>query len=218
MIVNILKNNHTISKPFRSILGVDTLKSEKKEKHTLMALNSPRLSEVACLLVDKYNIDCIIETGTFLGRGTTKSYAFTGVEVHSCESNGVSYKKATENIGYLPHVFLNHANSTDRKDLPAKLVKRIQVENVAKEQNWLAKTLLAKKDKRILLSLDSGGAIGQKEMTVALDAIKEYNNVRCLILDDLHQVKHKDSPDRIHEDLGLDIYQVEHRWGFTVVE
>ena len=218
MIVNILEDNHTISKTFRNILGVRELKSKRIKKNVSMALNSARLSEVACLLAKKYNIDCIIETGTFLGKGTTTSFAFTGIEVHSCETNRESYKKALKNIGYLPHVFLNHANSLERKDLPADWVKRIQIQNVADEQNWLPKILDEKKDQRVLLSLDSGCPNGQKEMRLALDAIKEHNNIKCMVLDDLNSIKHKESPKKIHEELNLDVYQVETRWGFVVID
>lgn len=145
MIVNILEDNHTISKTFEDILGVRELKSKRIEKNVSMSLNSARLSEVACLLAKKYKIDCIIETGTFMGNGTTASFALTGLEVHSCETNRQSYKKALENIGYLPHVFLSHANSLERKDLPIDWVKKIQIQNVADEQNWLPKILDEKK-------------------------------------------------------------------------
>jgi hypothetical protein len=218
MIVNILEDNHNISKPFRDKLGVSSLKSKRIEKNNAMALTSARLSEVACLLAKKYKIDCIIETGTFLGKGTTTSFAFTGLDVHSCETNKVSYETAMENIGYLPHVFLNHANSLERKDIPKNWVERIQIQNVAEEENWLSKILQEKKDQLVMVGLDSGGPNGQKELSVILEAAKAEGNIKCLILDDLDRIKHKESPKRLHDELGVDVYQVEARWGFTIID
>ena len=55
-------------------------------------------------------------------------------------------------------------------------------------------------------------------MRVALDAIKEHNNIKCIILDDLNAIKHKDSPKKIHEELNIDVYQVETRWGFVIID
>jgi hypothetical protein len=69
-----------------------------------------------------------------------------------------------------------------------------------------------------MVGLDSGGPNGQKELSVILEAAKAEGNIKCLILDDLDRIKHKESPKRLHDELGVDVYQVEARWGFAIID
>lgn len=216
MVKRIVDQDGFVLKPFEEKLGVHKLKSVEK-KNEAMALKSERLSEIACLLTNVCRVESIIETGTFKGNGTTTSYAFTGVDVYSCELNRDHYEASLVNIGYLPHVHIDHAYSVNKKQIPQDLINRIGVEKTPDYDNWLTETLHSNKNKRVMASLDSDGRNGGKELEIIMAAIDLYDNVRCLILDDLTTIKHSGTPEILEKEYGLDVYQVENRWGFVIV-
>lgn len=216
MLINIVDDCGVIFKPFDEILGLDELKSRAVDSHVLMSLKSERLSELACALVKRYNIDCIIETGTFKGTGTTASYSKAGTDVYSCEVNKLHYEAALKNIGHLPFIHIDHAASLSLNDLPEKFVERIGRENLPKSENWLEKRLEENKQKNVLVSLDSGGPNGEKEGRVLFDAMEKYDNISCIILDDLKSIKHSKTQKVLWDKYKMPVYQVEDRWGFAI--
>ena len=68
-----------------------------------------------------------------------------------------------------------------------------------------------------MASLDSDGRNGGKELEIVMAAIDLYDNIRCIILDDLTTIKHSETPEILEKKYGLDVYQVENRWGFVIV-
>lgn len=216
MVKRIVDQDGFVLKPFEEKLGVRKLQSLEK-KNEAMALKSERLSEVACLLSNVCRIESIIETGTFKGNGTTTSYAFTRADVYSCELNKDHYDAAMVNIGYLPHVHIDHAYSVNKNQIPQDLINRIGVEKTPDYDNWLIETLHSNKNKRVMASLDSDGRNGGKELEIIMAAIDLYDNIRCIILDDLTTIKHSGTPEILEKEYGLDVYQVENRWGFVIV-
>ena len=216
MVKRIVDQDGFVLKPFEEKLGVRKLQSLER-KNKAMALKSERLSEIACLLSNACRIESIIETGTFKGNGTTTSYAFTKADVYSCELNKAHYDAAMVSIGYLPHVHIDHAYSVNKNQIPQDLINRIGVEKTPNYDNWLIETLHSNKNKRVMASLDSDGRNGGKELEIVMAAIDLYDNIRCIILDDLTTIKHSGTPEILEKEYGLDVYQVENRWGFVIV-
>lgn len=216
MIKRIVDQDGFILKPFDEKLGISRLTSDEVNNN-LMALKSHRLSEVSCLLADTCRIECIIETGTFKGKGTTNSYAYTGLPIYSCELNKENYEDALKNIGFLRHVHIDHAFSINKKHIQQEQIDKIGVEKIPDYDNWLVKMLHDNKNKRVMVSLDSDRRNGGKEFEIIKASIDLYDNIRCIILDDLNSSKHSRTPDMLEKEYGIDVYQVEDRWGFAVV-
>jgi hypothetical protein len=63
-------------------------------------------------LVSEHKIDCIIETGTFLG-STTKKFADMVPEVHTIEVNESNYNKAKEYLVGIVNIHKHFGNSAD---------------------------------------------------------------------------------------------------------
>ena len=148
------------------------------------------------------------------------TYAKTGLPVYSCEAHRKRYLDASERLACYRNVHLSHAFTNLESDISPAYRESLGSEHAPDESGWLTNTLRESDDgETILLSLDSGGDVGIYEANIFLDWLKSQRQPRTvpLILDDIHSEKHRTSVPMLEESFGVDVYQVEDRWGFTVI-
>lgn len=203
------------------LLGEDLLRTRSKFHGRDFSLQSQRLEEVVRLLVRKHEVTRIIETGTFHGKGTTLTYARTGLPVYSCEAHRKRFRAAVKNLSQFENVYLSHAFTTRASEASAEFLENLGEENLPSDENWLPEALRqATDDRSLLVSLDSGGEVGLAEAKILIEWIKERKRQTTisLILDDIRFVKHEKTIPMLEEEFGVDVFQVENRWGFTVIQ
>jgi hypothetical protein len=217
----ILKEKAWLSPEVERLLGKATLETATRRHGWNYSLKSDRLAEIVNLLVKSNKVVKIVETGTFDGSGTTMTYAKTGLPVHSCEAHKKRYLDAKARLSGYRNVFLNHAFTTSESDISPNYRESLGIEDSPLESGWLASALAqSESGESILVSLDSGGDVGIYEARVFVDWLNSLTSPRIvtLILDDIYSEKHRMTVPMLEESFGVDVYQVEDRWGFTVIE
>ncbi|MFA4889650.1 MAG: hypothetical protein WC628_08785 [Candidatus Omnitrophota bacterium] len=68
-------------------------------------------------LIAKYNIEEIVETGTYFGRGSSLIFAKTNLPVFSIECNARHVAIAKQNLKDYPNVSIFHGYSLRRKEM-----------------------------------------------------------------------------------------------------
>jgi hypothetical protein len=162
-----------------------------------------------------YQVDEIIETGTFNGLGSTSIFAKTGKKVISIESCLNHYQQAKENLKNYPNVFLNYGSSLDIKEMEefidnddfyeSDLIKNknlfidgdknfykneingFGIENPPKE-NILIDFIDNYSNQ--LIFLDSAGGVGYMEYQKVMSLSYKKLQKKVLLLDDIRHIKH----------------------------
>ncbi len=217
----ILKERAWLSPEVEALLGKATLETTTRRHGWNFSLKSDRLAEIVNLLVKSNEVKRIVETGTFNGSGTTMTYAKTGLPVHSCEAHKKRFLEAQTRLADHRNVFLTHAFTTSPNDISPGYRENLGLENSPSESGWLAAALgQSESGESLLVSLDSGGEVGINEAKIFVDWLNSQIRPRTvsLILDDIHTEKHRQTVPLLEESFGVDVYQVEDRWGFTVIE
>jgi len=203
------------------LLGTGKLETASRRHGLNISLKSDRLAEVVYHLVKIHDIRRIVETGTFDGTGTTMTYAKTGLPVYSCEAHKKRYDDAKARLGNHKNVHLNHSFTTLAADISPQYKNQLGVEFAPNAENWLARALNdSPHGETLLVSLDSGGDIGNKEAEIFTNWIDSLEAPRtvALILDDIFYQKHLATVPLLESKYGVDVYQVDDRWGFTVIK
>lgn len=172
-------------------------------------LNSKEFDEVINNLVRDYDIDEIIETGTFNGLGSTSVFAKTGKYVFTIECNYNNFISAEQNLSQYENVCVIHGLSLKRKDLiefllhedfdidttydsdyPKSFYMREINQRVILEN---ALSVFTANNRKQLVFLDSAGGVGYAEFIAFIDIMKSIEQNKILVLDDINHIKHKRS-------------------------
>ena len=183
-------------------------------------LNSNEFRDVVRRLVKQYEIKEVVETGTYLGTGSTSVFAGEGLDVFTIECNVNHLMKAAENLQEMSNVCFVHGLSLKREriisglmamdfpvggiyDSPNPKVFYVQEANqpVLVED---ALPRLAKNEVRQLVFLDSGGGLGYLEFIEFMSWPSSVRRNKVLLLDDVTHVKHARSVQSLKD------------WGFEV--
>lgn len=183
-------------------------------------LNSNEFRDVVRRLIKDYAVGEVVETGTYLGLGSTAVFAGEGVDVFTVECNAGHIVKAVENLGDMTNVCFIHGLSLKRDRMISGLMsmqfpeggiydsKNPKVFYVQEANQPVlvedALSLLANNLNRQLVFLDSGGGLGHLEFLEFMSWPLHVRRQKVLVLDDVTHVKHA----RSVEDLKS--------WGFDV--
>jgi hypothetical protein len=176
-------------------------------------LRSDEFFSVVNSLVEEFDIEEIIETGTCYGDGSTLVFAKTGLPVITIESLERNIRQAKFNLRFYNNVTFLHGSSlfvedmvnflTDefpkfefpehvRHDVPTDMTFNFYLEEIrgtSENENLLVP--LIKNDKRQIIFLDSGGGVGYLEFKTVMDNLDFVNlTKKILIMDDVNHVKH----------------------------
>lgn len=164
----------------------------------------------------------IIETGTYLGEGTTRAI-LNGLQSHgkpfkffSIEVNPNNYRQAVMNIGKVDGVYLLNGLSISKNDLPKQIQftdypewvvvdyqEAVRVKSYTTEVSYNVKDeclydcLKAFDGEPELVVLDSAGHIGLLEFE---EMMKYIRGAFFLALDDINHVKHYRTVQKIKDD------------------
>lgn len=184
--------------------------------------------------VEKYinKVDEVIETGTFLGQGSTKIFAETGKPIITIESCYDHYAIAKDNLKNYDNVTQLFASSLDRSKMLEYIEKKSYegiFEGGEKPNEFYKNEVngwnndppiiedilfpLINNEKKQIVFLDSAGGVGYLEF---LEFLKIGNNItkKILILDDVRHVKHQDSVVTLKQ-LGVPTIIVEERFSVS---
>lgn len=183
-------------------------------------LNSNEFRDVVRRLVKQYDIKEVVETGTYLGTGSTAVFAAEGLDVFTVECNVNHLMTAAENLQGMSNVCFIHGLSLKREriisglmsmdfpadgiyDSPNPKVFYVQETNhpVIVEE---ALPLLAKNEVRQLVFLDSAGGLGYLEFLEFMSWPRSVRKNKVLLMDDVTHVKHARSVQSLKD------------WGFEV--
>ena len=168
-------------------------------------------------LIKNYQIEQVIETGSFDGLGSTKVFAETGLSVISLECNFVHYLTAKQNLSEYTNVKLINGFSLNKKDMinfiktDSFLLDKDYYDNNnilsdnknhvdfyiwelnnnsenTTEENILLN--LVNNNTNQLIFLDSAGGVGFMEFNELLKIEKKYLKNKLILLDDVFHVKH----------------------------
>ena len=184
-------------------------------------LNSNEFRDVVKRLVKEYKITEVVETGTFLGNGSTKVFAGEGLNVFTIECNPNHLSQAVKNLESNNYnVCFIHGLSLKRENLIKGLMSMTFPEGgiydsarpkVFYTQEILqpvlvedALNLFAKNETRQLVFLDSAGGVGYLEFVEFMSWPLSVRREKVLLLDDVTHVKHAKSVQSL-KDWGFDI-------------
>ena len=183
-------------------------------------LNSNEFRDVVKRLVNEYNINEVVETGTFLGTGSTKVFAGEGLNVFTIECNPNHLTQAVQNLEGFNNVCFIHGLSLQREklikdlmsmDFPDGGIYDSTRPKVFYAQEVLhpvlvedALSLFANNDKRQLVFLDSAGGVGYLEFIEFMSWPLNIRRNKVLLLDDVTHVKHGKSVQSL-KDWGFDV-------------
>lgn len=172
-------------------------------------LKSEEFVHVVNELIEKHDIEEIVETGAFNGLGSTMVFAKTGKSVFSIECNRNNFFTASENLKLHKNVCLIHGLSLKRNDLIEYIInadfkKEVTMDSKHPKVFYMqeimqdviiedALSLLTKNTNKQLVFLDSAGGVGYFEFLSFMDMDITYLENKVLLLDDVDHVKHKDS-------------------------
>jgi len=183
-------------------------------------LNSNEFRDVVRRLVKEHNIDEVVETGTYLGTGSTSVFAGEDLNVFTVECNVNHLLQAAENLKGMSNVCFIHGLSLKRERIISGLMAMefpkggiydstnpkvfyVQEANQAVLVED-ALSLLAKNESRQLVFLDSGGGLGYLEFLEFMSWPTNVRKQKVLLLDDVTHVKHAKSVQSLKD------------WGFEV--
>ena len=163
-------------------------------------------------IVNKHDIQQIIETGTNLGVGSTLVFAKTGLPVTSLECRRDLVEKARNNLINYPNVSVLHAHSLNkesmleemqnnfnnheemgeeiRRDGGIRFYKR-EISHRTEYDNILSP--LINNTVKQLVFLDSSGGCGFIEFNEFMKMPKRFLLNKTLVMDDVDHVKHFES-------------------------
>jgi hypothetical protein len=180
-------------------------------------LNSNIFREAVKQIIETYEIDEIVETGTYNGLGSTRIFAETKKYVFTIECNYNNFVSATQNLSAFDNVCVIHGFSLNKQDTIKWLLNE-EFDGSVKTDSDYPKTfymreisqmvavesaleIFAKNDRKQLVFLDSAGGIGHLEFLTFM----EFNaKNKILMLDDIDHIKHKKSVEMLKE------------WGYAV--
>lgn len=185
-------------------------------------LNQSNFKETVDYLVDNYDFDEIIETGTYNGLGSTLVFAKTKKYVFTIECNLNNYLTATKNLAPYQNVCVIHGLSIDRKILIEELLweefdldttydsdypKSFYLREISHQvvvENAL--DTFCNNHRKQLVFLDSAGGIGFIEFKEFMDMYEDIQiewgedfKGKILMLDDISHIKHKRSVEYLEE-------------------
>ncbi len=187
-------------------------------------------------LVERYNIQDIVETGTGSGSGSTVIFAKTELPIITMECNPMALRSAGENLKKFPNVIIKNALSlkksiliefikTDKWDIP----EGIEIDStnpVSFYTNEVNREVieedilfgLINNNRKQLIFLDSAGGVGWLEFIKVMELETNFLHNKVLLLDDVNHVKHY----RSIKELDLIGYKViiskDNRFGYTTFE
>lgn len=183
-------------------------------------LNSNEFRDTVKRLVKEYNINEVVETGTFLGTGSTKVFAGEGLNVFTIECNPNHITQAVQNLEGLNNVCFVHGLSLKRENLIKGLMSMTFPDGgiydssrpkVFYAQEVLqpvlvedALSLFAKNETKQLVFLDSAGGVGYLEFVEFMSWPLNIRRNKVLLLDDVTHVKHEKSVKSL-KDWGFDV-------------
>lgn len=185
------------------------------------------------MLINKYAIEQIIETGIGFGKGSTLIFAKTDLPVFAIECNAQHIGMAKKHLKDYPNVSILHGYSLKHKEM----IKFIFKDNVYEKYPKLkreggnkaplfylqeischapAENLLARlisNNKRQLVLLDSSGGVGYLEFKKFMSI--DYLKNKVLMLDDVRHVKHYRSVKELKKKSIKFNYCNSKRWGWA---
>jgi len=176
----------------------------------------------------------IIETGTFLGAGSTLVFAQTKKSVISIECNKNHYEQAINNLKDYPNVKLIHGHSLKKDEMfefistddiynknlniamenprDPKLFYITEISGDSPKENVFPE--LIDNEKKQLIFLDSAGGVGFLEFKKLIEIGEEKLKNKILFLDDINHVKHYRSVIEL-ENMGYKFNRSQsNRWGW----
>lgn len=175
-------------------------------------LKSEEFEQVVNMLVNEYDFDEIVETGTFNGLGSTSVFAKTGKYVFTIECNKENFETATRNLQQYENVCVIHGLSLNRdtlikhllhqefdiettydSDFPKSFYMREINQQVVVEN---ALDVFCNNDRKQLVFLDSAGGVGYAEF---LNFMNYNTDNKILVLDDIDHIKHKRSVEYLED-------------------
>ena len=187
-------------------------------------------SIVVTWLCDHFQFDDIVETGTFMGTGSTTIFARTGIKVTTIECNKQRAAEATKNLQKFPNVTVIHGLSMDRKGSIEFMLQndheypfgvQHDVRDLNQERDFYVREvnvecptesvlpLLINNEQEQLIFLDSAGGMGFYEFKEGVMALQgEQLKKKTVIFDDVNHIKHYRSV-KLLEDAG---YCVNYDW------
>lgn len=199
-----------------------------------VALSSdPAFKKTVEVLVERFAIEEIVETGTYLGTGSTLVFAQTGLPVYSIECNPLLVTRARKNLKKYLNVSIIHGYSLRQKEMIEFIMRDtiyerdtalareggrraplVYVDEVSRRrcpQAVLAR--LINNPKRQLVLLDSAGGVGYLEFEKFMSI--PYLKNKVLMLDDINHVKHYRSVQELKKK-GLRFHpSSSKRWGWV---
>lgn len=197
-------------------------------------LNSNSFEETVNFLVKNFEVDEIIETGTFNGLGSTTVFAKTGKKVITVESCLRNYFAACGNLKDYPNVELILGSSLNIDEM----ISFIDQDPFYKNENILNKSItidgneeddtkafykhevsgwgsgkpsrenvlidLINNDKKQIVFLDSAGGAGYLEFKKFMSLSEDCRKNKILFLDDVSHIKHCRSVDDL-KNLNVDV-------------
>lgn len=189
------------------------------------------LAPIVQALVAKYPVKEILETGTYMGLGTTQILAATGLPVKTIECNLHHYQHAVNNLKDFPNVECLHGYSLLRSDMNEfistddfdanKVGAAIDIHDEARVHFYLNEVAhgdlpeeLLKKNLKAdqLVFLDSAGGVGWLEFQVVYRSKLPV----LLVMDDVDHFKHYRSAEYLLNS-GLPI-ETAGRWGWCYLD
>lgn len=179
----------------------------------------PKFKETVKFLIDEYKPTDIVETGTFLGEGSTRVFQETGLNVFTIEARYENYFYAKELYKQKENVALFWGYSLlkddmlidlmDFKEWPKHIIKDSSFSEVfyLKElfsHNYLSplENLLFKlinNSRKQIVFLDSAGGVGFLEYQKFIELPQALLKNKILLLDDINHLKHYKSVKNLEE-------------------
>lgn len=206
---------------------------KKKISYPIELSTDQEFKEIVEKLVAEYNIEEIVETGTYCGMGSTLIFAETNLPVFSIECNARHIAVAQKSLKNYPNVSILHGYSLKHKEMLEFIFKDTIYEKnpklrreggnkaplfylqeifcTADAENLLIK--LVNNNKWQLVFLDSSGGVGYLEFKKFM-SIKHLKK-KVLMLDDIQHVKHYRSVQELKK-MGMPFhYSKSKRWGWA---
>lgn len=186
-------------------------------------------------IINQFDIEEVIETGTYKGIGSTRVFAKTGLPVVTLECNKYIYDIAKENLKEFSNVTALYGFSLPFSEM-VEFIKNddiydsdhgLKYEGVDRpkafyihelKQNTETENLLPdliRNKKRQLIFLDSAGGVGFAEYKRVIRMPKHFLANKVLVMDDVDHVKHyRSAQDLIKR--GYDFkFAKSGRWGWA---